>query len=571
MRRWLNLILFLSLIPSLLSLAPRLEAERPGPVVLMLDGNAALEEAARRGVSLPDLLAEYRKLGVRGVGVYESTVADLVRAGRVLYQPGATLRLLFPEAGFDPGWYYATGDEAVLSRLRTAWRLPQHRVYWEGRVWLGFPVNVEKFPVGPPDELLELYRQGYYIGYRPINHPDRAYPVAFPEGVSIVIFAGTEALGYPDHLQEVARGLPVPVAFIEGARQAGFDAIAARVPVLRLFSLQAEWQLKLAPEVAADKYLLAARERGHQILYFRPYPTPERTERFLRRITEGLEASGIPLGEPRVREFTPSPLRYAAWAGVAAGLGLLALGYPQPLGALLALGLVGGAWAYAGAYAGPLLAALVFPVLGFVSGARGFAMWGAATGYALAGAVLLSALGSQPETVLGLIPFKGVSLTLLVPPVLVAFSFLPKRPVPQSLAALWNHPVRLGEVALALAALAALALVFLRRGNDAPIVLDLELQLRAWLSDWMVRPRFKELLGHGMAVVAWGAAWPAWVRNGMLLFVAIGEASILNTFSHYHTPLGVSLARTLNGMVAGLMLGAAALIIIRGIRRWWSA
>ncbi len=116
---------------------------------------------------------------------------------------------------------------------------------------------------------------------------------------------------------------------------------------------------------------------------------------------------------------------------------------------LLALG-------YAGSQAGALLAALVFPVLGFLGPRNGMWMWARSLGYALMGAVFLSALGSSPATVLGLAPFKGVSLTLLVPPLLVAFSFL-DRNFKEALARLYAHPLRLGEVALGALALGLLA------------------------------------------------------------------------------------------------------------------
>ncbi len=56
--------------------------------------------------------------------------------------------------------------------------------------------------------------------------------------------------------------------------------------MLRLFSLRYEWQLTLSPEEAADKYTLAARERGHQLLYLRPYPYPQETARLLTRLQE---------------------------------------------------------------------------------------------------------------------------------------------------------------------------------------------------------------------------------------------------------------------------------------------
>lgn len=52
----------------------------------------------------------------------------------------------------------------------------------------------------------------------------------------------------------------------------------------------------------------------------------------------------------------------------------------------------------------------------------------------------------------------------------------------------------------------------------------------------MVRPRFKEVFGHALFPLALLLPWPRWVQNGLLFLASLGIASILNTFSHYHTP-----------------------------------
>ena len=572
MKRLLQLLLLLALLPTLAALTERWRVERPGAVVLTLDGQAVREEARLRGLDLNDLLDRYRDRGVRGLGVYELRAQDWVERGKAIYGDGNLLRLIHPGGGFEPGWYYLSPREPEdLDLIADAWTLPQHRIAWLDRVWIGFPKDVLTMPLGPDQRfILDRYRKGNYIVYRPYNDRLRSWPPPLPEAVGAVVFAGEEALGFPHRLAEAARLITVPVGFVEGADQQGVAAIARFRPALRVFSLQAEWQLKLSPEAAADKYLLAARERGHQILYFRPWPEPEKTARFVERVTAGLAASGFELGEPRPRELDLPDYARLAWLGVLAGLGLLALAYPQPLGALLAAGLLLGSFVYARGQAGPLLAALVFASLGFARHREGMRAWTLALGYALAGGAFLAALGSNTLTIGGLVPFKGVLLTLALPPLLVALAGLPTdRDLRQLIAEAWEHRVRLGEVALALAAVAALGVVLLRRGNT-DWVPGFELQLRAVLQDWMVRPRFKEVFGHTLAVVALTQPWPRWLHAGLLAFAALAEASILNTFSHYHSPLLVSLARTVNGAAVGLVLGLALAAGVWAVRRWWS-
>jgi hypothetical protein len=529
-----------------------------------MDAEALRQEAKAEGKDLLMALEAYRALGVTGVAFPERLVKDWVAEGALLYRQGRELL----EAGLParPGWYYLKGEAWLLELLERAYTLPRERL----GEWLGFPLDVQAFPAFYPlDEVRKAKEAGYYVVVRPIHHRlrvlDPALPLV-PEEAEAVVFAGLEALGYPYRLEEAKALVRVPVALIEGTPQPGLQAFRER-GILRLFSLRYEWQLTLKPEEAADKYVLAARERGHQLLYLRPYPYQEETQRFLKRLVEGLQASGVPLGTPRPRDFAPSSLRYAAWLGVLAGLGLLALGLPV-YGGLVAFLLLLLALGYAGSQGGALLAALVFPVLGFLGPRNGLWMWARALGYALAGAVFLSALGSTPATVLGLTPFKGVSLTLLVPPLLVAYSFL-DRNYKEALARLYAHPLRLGEVALALLALFLLLLALLRRGNEASLVPEAELKLRSLLQDLMVRPRFKEVFGHALFPLALLLPWPRWVQNALLFLAALGVASILNTFSHFHTPLPISFFRVLNGTLLGLLLGGLGVILVRRLRAWW--
>ncbi|MFQ6118185.1 MAG: DUF5693 family protein, partial [Candidatus Bipolaricaulia bacterium] len=49
----------------------------------------------------------------------------------------------------------------------------------------------------------------------------------------------------------------------------------------------------------------------------------------------------------------------------------------------------------------------------------------------------------------------------------------------------------------------------------------------------------------------------------------VGQVSIINTFAHLHTPLLMSLLRTANGRVLGLVVGLILLEIVRWGERLW--
>ncbi len=568
------MVVLLSAVLSLPALLPRMQAERPGPVVLIMDGEEAADQARFAGKTILQVMQEYQTLGVGGVALYEQTVRNWVSRGLLTYHPSNTLQLVYPNAQIRPGWFYLTGPSAFLDSMVARWNIPSERVLIGTQTWLATPVNVDFFPAGYDLALArELKNQGFYIVARPFDHPYRKYDVELiPPQADAVAFAGLDVLGFKDHLDTVAAGLQGrPIAWIEGTPQRGFAQLDKTLPVKRLFSIRPEWQDKLTPAETADKFVLASRERGHQLLYLRPYKQPGDTQQFLTILKRDLERSRIPIGEPTARNFTPSPLRYMALLGIVAGLALLAIGLPQPFGipaaALLALFALG----VARGDAAPLLAAMVFPALGFLERQLpGLRLWLAAVLYSLAGVVFLAALGSTPQSVLGLDPFRGVSLTLVVPPLLVALSFLPVAYKP-ALNFLYNYQFKLGEVAIALVGLGVVGLAVLRRGNDAApsIVPEWELQLRAFLQDVMVRPRFKEIFAHALAPIALLLPWPPWLKNALLVLVAVGMGSILNTFSHYHTPLSISFFRVLNGILIGLAVGVIGVWIIRRLREWW--
>ena len=310
----------------------------------------------------------------------------------------------------------------------------------------------------------------------------------------------------------------------------------------------------------------------------------ENTTRLVADLTAALEVDGftiapLPTGEQEF-DFAPSRwLRAAAALGVLAALVLLALRFPGAWGALAALG-VSGLGVFAGGFdwdALALVAALVFPVLGFLWFPRRPWALPAATGVSLLGALLLAGVGSDRAALLALEPFAGVGATLVVPPALfVAADLLRERRPAAWIRELWGRELRLGDVVVAGVAVAALGLVVIRRGN-LPIIgaSDLELAIRSLLSEWFVRPRFKELLGHPLALLGLAAAVWRWPRWSVTLFLAggvVAQASILNSFSHYHTPLLVSLQRTVIafglGAALGIVLLPMARLTVTVVRRW---
>jgi hypothetical protein len=592
------LLLALSLPAALGLVLQRAGGEgRDRTVAVVMDELALIEQAALLGIPPLELGGRYRALGLGGIAIYEDTIETLARSGAVVAMLGSEARALAVAHGELPP--AVPGDATLVSELAPGAaatllaknRPPATPIDIAGRTWWWWPgESLRTRPAGPDRTRVAAWAAaGFDIAYRPRNFPNlQGVGEDFPPEARYLIHAGLQAAGHPNALDAtVAASQDRLTALIEGTAQDGLVEVARRVPTVRLLSFNQDHQnLRLRPDDLIEKYLLAANERQVRLIYLRPYTEEQlgdmltNTEALVRGLRLALERDGFvvaPLTPPDAAYRPDAGLRAAAAIGVLAGLTLLATAFPPGWGALMAvavlgLGLLAGGFSWA---ALALVAALVFPVLGFaLLPWRPWALLGA-TGVSLVGATLLAAVGSDRATMLALEPFAGVGATLVVPPaLLVAVILLRQRSAAAWVRSVWSHTPRLGEVALALLVAAALGLVVIRRGNFPLIgASEIELALRSALNEWFVRPRFKELLGHPLALLGlWQLRWPWWARGGLLVAGVIAQASVLNSFSHYHTPLLVSLQRSVIALVLAVVVGLALVTAARFgerlVRRW---
>jgi hypothetical protein len=596
LRRILSLVVLLALVPALVLVGLRISGEGTQRTVsIVMDELALADQAEFLGLTSLELALRYRELGLTGIALYEDTLESLAGKGKIAALLGSQARAAALVAGrplpdvpsdatlvteLEPG-----ALDVVLATTMPPARALEH----EGRTWYVWPGDTLRTrPAGPDREQIAAFvAAGFEIAYRPRNFPNlREVGAHLPEEARYLIYAGLQVTGFPHALEETAEASQERLtAIIEGTQQDGMRYVAARVPTVRLLSFNQDYvNLRLRPDDLVEKYLLAVNERNVRLLYLRPW-TEERlgdmvafTEELVVSLADALRRDGFvvaPLPLADVAYSAPLPLRIAAAVGIVAGLGLLALAFPAPWGALAAamvalLGLLaaGPSWA-----ALALVAALVFPVIGFAHARPGLPALFRATAVSLAGAAFLVAVGSDRATMLAIEPFAGVAATLVVPPALFAAHALLRwrRPV-EWVRTLWGYPVRLGDVAVAVGVAAILGLVVMRRGNFPVIgASEAELALRSALNELFVRPRFKELVGHPLAVLALlNPRWPLWATTPLLVAGVIAQASILNSFSHYHTPVLVSLQRTAIALALGLLVGLVLVplgrLVVRAVR-----
>jgi len=111
---------------------------------------------------------------------------------------------------------------------------------------------------------------------------------------------------------------------------------------------------------------------------------------------------------------------------------------------------------------------------------------------------------------------------------------------------------------------------YLSRGGNAGAVSEIELWFRDLLERLLyVRPRTKEFL-IGLPVFVLSIYLTGrFPKIGHYFFVigSIGFLSIINTFSHLHTPLYISLIRSVYSLVLGFVIGLILIKIMKWLER----
>ncbi len=394
-------------------------------------------------------------------------------------------------------------------------------------------------------------------------------------------------------------------------KQRGEELLAQRMrpDVIRLFSLAPDELLQLSPEDARDKFVLAARERNIRLLYLRPItvraglvatkanldylsgiagdlerfefrlgraeplvPLQVRTIVFLAAAFGALAALGLVLALLVDTLGASVPIRWI-WGLIGVGfvltLGLSAVGYVTLWRKVLALGVA------ATVPAAALMVAFPRPRAQGPLGQSLRTLWAASLLSVLTG-LLVAALLSEWEFMMAAEVFLGVKLAHVIPVALVVLLLWgrdrPRQPWRATVRELWTwaaRPLVLRHAIVVVVLGLAAGILLGRSGNLGLPVFGPEARLRAATESLLVaRPRTKEyLIGHPAVILATAVAVVGW-RKAVLPLVAvgaIGQAGIVNTFSHIHTPLFFAFWRTANALILGSLLGVIAAAIVMAI------
>jgi hypothetical protein len=423
----------------------------------------------------------------------------------------------------------------------------------------------------------------------------------YQEHLSILLFNDAFIPGHPvqiPELAEAARRLGVPVGLIEFFNQRGISQLALALDknAVRLHAIPHREMAAMTRDRGVDRFVLAATERNARVLFVRLFFAGDpglwlnTNTAYLSSLRRELSAEGFSFGPVQPFGSVPESRLFLLVIGLGVLAGGVLLAQSVGLKAVgTSLGLLGAvAWAgllllgytTEGRQAMAFLAAVIFPTMAVVLGMRGrasspagaFVLFLAMTVITLTGALLIVGLMAGPSFFLKIHQFLGVKAAHLVPLVLIVF-FLAVWPLRagwyQAVRDFLEVPVRVKYLLLAGAAFALVFVYVTRTGNEpGMLVTSLELNLRQFLDTVLgVRPRTKEfLIGHPVMLLALYLGY----RHGRLPLVlvgAIGQVSLLNTFTHLHTPLGVSLLRTFHGLWLGLLFGLALIMVFRWLSR----
>lgn len=380
---------------------------------------------------------------------------------------------------------------------------------------------------------------------------------------------------------------------------------------------------KLDLDTVVARYLLGVRERNIRVIYLRPFPhviqktlsggtvvtlSEEATNlEMLRELRDGLAANGFRIGRSE---------GFVNFKGTSLFIlyGIVALGAAAAF--LVLLDLLGWArvwmmWAAFAitivAYAASVLvsrdylvrelwalgAALTFSVLAGMTLAPYFVKPNArahpslsvdlrdglvcmlkAAGVAVAGGLFVAGLLSQATFMIEVQQFIGTKALLVAPPLILVclYAFAPFFGGALRPSDVGSAPLRVWQFVVVIVIGAAVTLLLMRSGNQPDVgVSSIETHIRGILTTLVgARPRFKEFLIGYPALMLLPSLSPAHRRAiGWIIVLAAGIslADVIDTFSHIHTPLLITIVRVMNGLIFGFIIGW---IVQRIYRRFFS-
>jgi hypothetical protein len=425
-----------------------------------------------------------------------------------------------------------------------------------------------------------------------------------------VVFSGQEILGFPDNIDkttELMQEKNNTFGFIEAiiGVQKGEDKLAANLDydIVRVHSITQDEMNIYSQSKIVNRYMRAIRERNIRFLYLRPIIKENKdfaaaksiNKEYIQSLNNELVSAGYEINRAvPFQQFSNNSifLIFSALGILVGGILLLIeifkIREDLIKYILTVIGILGVFLTYfilditifrAGLALG---SSIVFPSLAIITqllkrnSKKSILNYLKAALITIAGAGFVVTALADISYLTKINQFRGVKLAFLMPLLIVAFYYFMEYIVREKNTTIKQKFNEILEINLKVKHLLILAIValagiyyILRTGNfpilDIPAI---EEKFRVLLEEILyVRPRFKEfLIGHPVFIVA--LYYFKNIKNNYSVFflsllAVIGQLNIINSFAHIYTPLLISLLRTVHGLWIGLLLGLAAVLVIR--------
>lgn len=435
----------------------------------------------------------------------------------------------------------------------------------------------------------------------------------------MLIFDGEEITGYPNQIQETAAlmkkynlNFGKIEAFIAAQDGAEKLAVLNDYKILRTHSMQQEEVEKSAEKEIINRYLLSVRERNVKIIYHKPYlkgdQLVKRNLNLLSALSSNLKSEGYKIGNSKTVEYFSNSnwhlliiLLGVTAAGIlllnyftafnyvklmniffllssAAGILLIQMGRGVLLRQITALG---------SAVIFPSLAVIIFllerdkggeELEGGLRYSYLFFNFTAAVLTALIGGLFVSSALNSSDFIFKITDFRGVKIAFLLPLIIISLYYLIQpgnKKLKEEIPRLLESVIKVKHLILA-GGLALIAIIYIGRTGNFPLlpVPAWELTVRSFLEKILyVRPRFKEfLIGHPLFIFSLYLS--ARKRKELyfypfLMLASVGVITTVNTFSHLHTPVMISLLRTFHSYWLSFVIASIFIFIYKLLKYFY--
>ncbi|ETP67619.1 hypothetical protein HF394_02715 [Planococcus glaciei] len=550
------------------------------------------------------IFADLKEAGVQSISLEPDTLRTLERKGIITAVNSARMRehlLLNRQEPLDEfynkeGLFVASSPDFPLKETTDEMFEETHAIKVNGVDYVfipGFQDTILSSPVGYDEEVADAaIDAGFTVIPRIADYgEDQMRRMADNllalkrEGIEKVLFLGAYSPFYrePDLLKEFSEEMKetgYTLIQIEGPEQVGFGqaAYAMDLDVVRLHSVPVN---PAELSVFSERIVRAVKERNIRSIFLNTKGEEYDEEMDgLKTIRADVDAglSSNSRGKAAAFDSYEVPLWQTAagligaiaFLGLAvdvivknrkltfltlAGTALLALIYM-----LFGLSIILKAMALAIAVSAPVLAVLLHKK----TDAKGYLLieYAKAVAVTLVGIWFIVVLLNGNQFLLGIDSFRGVKLVYILP-----MAFIALYAIWGNFKFLLNMNVKYWHM-LIFALIAVLGLYYISRTGNTGSVSAIELQVRQALEQILyVRPRTKEfLIGFPLFVVALYVAKRNVKASYFLLVPAvIGFLSMVNTFTHLHIPLSISLLRSVYSIILGFIIGGALILLYKWI------